>query len=191
MASMAGQPVLQTARLIQRPFTLADAPDVQRLAGDEAVASTTQNIPHPYEDGMAEAWIRALEPAFGRGALVTFAITRCEDGQLLGAIGLTLAREHERAEMGYWIGVPFWNQGYATEAASAVLGYAFRTLGLNKVYAQHLARNPASGRVMEKAGMSYEGLLRQHVKKWDVFEDLKTYSILRSEFEAASGERRS
>jgi ribosomal-protein-alanine N-acetyltransferase len=181
---MAEHPVLETERLTLRAFSPADAPEVQRLAGDRAVASTTQNIPHPYEDGVAEAWIAALQPAFERGAGVSFAIVRRDDGQLLGAIGLTYAPQHERAEMGYWIGAPYWNHGYATEAARAVIAYAFQVLGLNKVSAQHLTRNPASGRVMQKAGMRHEGILRAHVKKWGVFEDLKTYSILRREFEA-------
>ncbi len=181
---MAEYPRLQTERLILRPFSAADAPEVQRLAGDQMVASTTKNIPHPYEDGMAEAWIATHGPAFARGEAVSFAIERRVDGQLLGTIGLTLAPQHGRAEMGYWLGVPYWNQGFATEAARAVVAYAFQTLSLNKVYAQHLTRNPASGRVMQKVGMRHEGILRQHVLKWGVFEDLKTYSILRREFEA-------
>ena len=83
--------------------------------------------------------------------------------------------------MGYWIGVPYWNKGYCSEAAKALIGYGFDELGLNRVFAEHMVRNPASGRVMEKAGMTYEGTLRQHVKKWDRYEDLKVYGILRTE----------
>jgi ribosomal-protein-alanine N-acetyltransferase len=186
---MAEYPHLETERLILRQFSPDDAPEVQRLAGDRAVASTTQTIPHPYQDGVAEAWIATHAPAFERGESVSFAVVRREAGQLVGAIGLRLAPQHERAELGYWIGVPYWNQGYATEAARAVITYAFQTLGLNKVYAQHLTRNPASGRVMQKAGMRPEGILRAHVKKWGAFEDLATYSILRWEFEGALPEQ--
>jgi len=178
---MTSQPTLFSERLLLRPFTLADAPDVQRLAGDRAIAYTTQNIPHPYEDGMAETWIGSHREQFEKGQFVTFAIA-LGDGTLIGAIGLHLHQAHERAELGYWIGKPYWGQGYCTEAAQAVLQYGFETLGLNRIHARHLTRNPASGRVMFKIGMRHEGSLRQHAKKWGVFEDIEVYGILRDEY---------
>ncbi|HSL71791.1 MAG TPA: GNAT family protein, partial [Longimicrobiales bacterium] len=104
----------------------------------------------------------------------------------LGAVGLRIEQLHRRAELGYWIGVPYWSQGYCTEAARAVLRFGFEALELNRIHASYLARNPASGRVMQKLGMQYEGQLRQHVRKWDVFEDIVTYAILQSEFRADS-----
>jgi RimJ/RimL family protein N-acetyltransferase len=180
---MKTHPTLTTERLILREFGLSDAPAVQRLAGDREVASTTLNIPHPYLDGMAEAWINTNQGLFERGEGVTFAITRRADGQLLGAIGMMDTNSpHVRAEMGYWIGVPYWGQGFCTEAGRALLAYGFDELGLNRIFARHLSRNPASGRVMQKLGMQYEGCQRQHVLKWGVFEDMKTYGILRSEY---------
>jgi RimJ/RimL family protein N-acetyltransferase len=180
---MAEIPSLQTERLVLRPFSLKDAPDVQRLAGDPAIADTTLNIPHPYEDGVAEAWISTHQPEFDEGKGVTFAITLRETGELVGAIGLRLENRFNRAEMGYWIGKPYWGFGYCTEAAKAVIAYGFDDMELNKILAYYLIRNPASGRVMEKAGMSYEGHLRQHALKNGVYEDLKLYAILRDEFE--------
>ena len=78
--------------------------------------------------------------------------------------------------------MPYWKQGYCTEAARAVLRYGFETRGLNRIGARHLARNPASGRVMQKLGMHYEGTRRQHVLKWGVFEDIVLYAILKSEY---------
>src|SRR5205807_543875 len=101
------QPKLKTSRLVLRPFRLEDAPEVQRLAGDPAVAATTLRIPHPYLDGMAESWITSLTPRYEKGECVSFAITREEDGALLGAVGLDIVQEHERAELGYWIGRPY------------------------------------------------------------------------------------
>jgi RimJ/RimL family protein N-acetyltransferase len=181
---MPERPTLETARLILRPFTLEDAPEVQRLAGAREVASTTANIPYPYENGLAEAWINTHQERFEAGALVNFAITRRDDGALLGAIGLVIDKANARAELGYWLGLPYWNQGYMTEAAAAVLRYAFEALSLNKVNASYLLRNPASGRVMQKVGMTYEGTFRQHMFKWGVFEDLAYYAILKSEYEA-------
>lgn len=190
---MTKQPELTTERLLLRPFTLADAPAIQQLAGDRDIASVTLNIPHPYEDGMAETWIGTHRKEFEEGKSATFAITLITPREdetlirdLIGAVGLTIKREHERAELGYWIGKPYWGNGYCTEAARAILGYGFNARGLNRIHATHLTRNPASGRVMEKIGMMYEGCLRQHVRKWDVFEDLKQYAILKTEYEAQS-----
>ncbi|MAG34881.1 MAG: GNAT family N-acetyltransferase [Dehalococcoidia bacterium] len=181
---MKERPTLETARLVLRLFSLADAPDVQRLAGERDVASTTLNIPHPYEDGVAEAWIGSHQVGHEQGKSVTFAIVLGADRTLIGAIGLHLEQRHDSAELGYWIGKPFWNQGYCTEAAQAVVDYAFAVLQLNRVHASYVTRNPASGRVMEKVGMTHEGCLRQHVKKWGVFEDLGMYGIVRSEWVA-------
>jgi ribosomal-protein-alanine N-acetyltransferase len=181
-ATMAGQPEIRTERLLLRPFALADAPIVQRLAGDREIAATTLNIPHPYEDGMAEEWIDSHPERFAKGEGVTFAVVRWPADTLIGAIGLGISGQHQHAELGYWIGKPYWNDGYCTEAAGAVLRYGFAELGLNRIYAQHMGRNPASGRVMEKVGMQYEGCLRQHFKKWGVFEDVRRYGILRSEY---------
>jgi RimJ/RimL family protein N-acetyltransferase len=156
---------------------------VERLAGDRAVADTTINIPHPYPPGEAAAWISSHAAAWREGTQHTFAITERQDGDLLGAIGLTVNLAHARGELGYWIGLPHWNRGYATEAARAMLRYAFETLGLNRVQATHFTRNPASGRVMQKLGMSHEGRSRQQFRKWDTFEDVERWAILRSEWE--------
>ncbi len=183
-ARMPPQPTLQTERLVLRPFVLDDAPTVQRLVGAREIAETTLTIPHPYLDGMAEAWIRTHRAAWEAQDRGTFAIVSNPDG-LVGAIGLHFRPPHRRAELGYWIGRPFWNRGYATEAARAVIRFAFETLPLNRIHASHLTRNPASGRVMVKAGMQFEGILRQHVMKWDRPEDLAEYAILRTAFEAA------
>jgi len=178
---MKKQPTLETKRLRLRRFTLADAADVQRLAGDRDVASTMM-IPHPYEVGMAEHWVSTHLEGFNRGELATFAITLRESAVLVGAISLTIRRKHSRGELGYWIGKPYWNRGYCTEAAKAILQFGFVELGLNRIHASHFTRNPASGRVMQKIGMTYEGRLRQHVEKWGVFEDLDLYGILPGEF---------
>jgi [ribosomal protein S5]-alanine N-acetyltransferase len=84
--------------------------------------------------------------------------------------------------MGYWIGVPYWGRGYCTEAAGALLAHAFGPLGLHRVHATHLTRNPASGRVMQKLGMRHEGRMREHFLKWGVFEDVERYGILDREW---------
>jgi RimJ/RimL family protein N-acetyltransferase len=178
-------PTFITARLKLRPFTLDDAPAVKELAGAREIAATTVNIPHPYEEGMAEEWIGTHQAAFDRGEAVTFAMSFRTDAQLIGAIGISIDQSHRLAEMGYWVGKPYWNQGYCTEAAREVLRYAFDVLGLNRVQALHMTRNPASGRVMQKVGMAYEGTLRQALFRWGEFQDAAIYAILRDEYVAA------
>jgi ribosomal-protein-alanine N-acetyltransferase len=176
------QPRLQTQRLILRPFNPSDAAIVQRLAGEKGIADTTLNIPHPYPDGAAEAWISSHARRYADGESAIFALVERARGILIGAIGLEISVGHGSAELGYWIGRPYWNHGYCTEAAGTVLRFAFDDLGLNRVQARHFTRNPASGRVMQKIGMSHEGHLRQAVMKWGKFEDLELFAILKEDF---------
>ncbi|MDD5327057.1 MAG: GNAT family N-acetyltransferase [Phycisphaerae bacterium] len=178
-------PLIETERLILRGFAVEDASDVQHLAGDKAIASMTLRIPHPYEDGVAEKWIGTHRGKFEQGELVNFAITELKQGYLIGATGLTINKEYENAELGYWIGTPFWNNGYCTEAAKAVLRYGFEELKLQRIYAHHFKRNSASGRVMQAIGMLYEGRLRKHIKKENMFEDLEAYGILKTDYDSA------
>jgi RimJ/RimL family protein N-acetyltransferase len=167
---------MTTSELILRPFTLDDAPAVQRLAGDPAVSDAALDVPYPFEDGMAEAWIGG----HAAGTQAVFAATVA--GELCGAVGLTIEPAHRRAELGYWIGRPFWGRGYATQAAAAVMAIGFGEMGLRRIYATHLTRNPASGRVLEKLGMRPEGILRQHVLHRGRWEDLAIRGCLAAEW---------
>lgn len=177
-------PRLQTERLVLRRFNQKDAPDVQRLAGAWEVARTLLWVPHPYDDGVAEEWISQHRSAFERGEGMNFAVVLRERGELGGACGLTINSQDANAELGYWIGVPYWGQGYATEAAREVVRYGFEELGLHRIYAAHFGNNPASGRVLTKIGMSYEGTRRDHHRKWGTYEDRVEYGLLASEWRA-------
>src|SRR5688500_15729272 len=176
---------IQTARLTLRPLTLDDAERLHELVTAREVALNTLRIPHPYPEGMAEEWIgkRKEQEADGEFA---FAI---DDGALVGVIGLHLKRDDDTAEIGYWLGVPYWGRGYASEAAAALIRFGFEALNLNKIYAGYFSRNPASGRVLQKCGMRYEGTLRQHHKKWGEYVDLEFYSILKNDWEEGRGSR--
>ncbi len=182
MSEVARQPKLETDRLILRPFVPDDAPAVQAMCSAFEIADTTLSIPHPYPEEAAPMWIDTHAPTWEEGTGVTYAVTNRADGTLIGAIGLSLAREHARAEMGYWIAVPRWGQGYCTEAGRALLAFAFDVMGIHRVQARHFVRNPASGRVMQKLGMRLEGVHRGAMKKWDVFEDLAVYAVLADEW---------
>ena len=175
-------PTLETERLVLRPFCHHDAADVTRLAGDRSVAAMTRNVPHPYEEGMAVEWISRHPSIFEKEEGATFAVTLKPDGILVGAISLMGMCKDHQAELGYWIGKPYWGLGYCTEAALEVLRYAFDVLRLSRVHASHLAQNPASGRVMRKVGMRKEGCRRHHVQKWGQLVDLELYGILQEEW---------
>lgn len=175
-------PTLRTERLTLRPFALRDARAVQTLAGEREVALTTLNIPHPYEDGMAEAWIDTHEADWRARTCLALAIEHGDLG-VIGAISMRLNVEHNRGEIGYWLGIPFWNQGFATEAAAAMTHFGFAELHLTRIEARHLGSNPASGRVIEKLGMQREGVLRDHIHKFGSIEDTIVYSILARDYD--------
>ncbi|HEX9985868.1 MAG TPA: GNAT family N-acetyltransferase [Thermoanaerobaculia bacterium] len=174
------RPTLRTTRLTLRPFEQDDAPAVTRLAGDREIALNTATIPHPYPEGEAERWISRHQEGFDAGSEVTFAVFYGDE--LVGAVGLAINRDDDNAEIGYWIGVPYWGRGYASEASEAVLHYGFEELALNKIYARFFTRNPASGRVMQKLGMELEGRFRRHHKKWGEYLDTEQYGLLREEW---------
>lgn len=174
-------PLIVTERLILRKFNINDAMEVQRMAGDSEVSSNTLNIPYPYADGLAEEWIKSLETDYHNGKSLVFAICLKETGQLEGAIGLTLQLTYQLAELGYWIGKEYWNQGYCTEAVKSIIDYGFKKLKLHKIYATYFTNNPASGRVMEKAGMHFEAKFRSHLYHWGEYKDLNYFSIFRDE----------
>jgi len=112
-----------------------------------------------------------------------FGIETRDPGALVGTVSLRCNAIHLRAELGYWIGVPFWGNGYATEAVGSVIDWGFETLGLERIYGQHLAGNEASGRVMQKAGLRYEGTLRHCVLKDGTHYDTPMYAILRGDWQ--------
>ncbi len=179
---MSIQPEIETERLVLRPFTLADAPAVHRMASSVEIARTTRLIPHPYEDGMAEDWINSHPSEFASQNAVHYAIVVKEGDVLCGAISVTLHLEHKRGELGYWIGEEHWNHGYATEAAKGIIDFCFVHLNLNKVFAQYMKHNLASERVLEKCGMRYEGVLRQHYIKWGQYLDIGAFGLLADEW---------
>jgi len=181
-STMAQQPTLETERLRLRPFAPSDAPTVQLLAGAREIAATTINVPFPYRDGMAEAWIATHPDMWKNGTGMICAIDSKAEVRLIGATGLRIEVAQRRAELGYWIGRHWWGQGFATEASRALVAWAFERLGLQRVFARHFASNPASGRVLEKIGMRREGQLRRHIIKWGRFEDIVMYGVLADEF---------
>ncbi len=169
------QAEITTGRLRLRPFEAADADAVRRLAGNDAVSRTTLNIPHPYPPGDAEKWIATHPRNRALRSSACYAITLAENGVLLGSITLTWINR-TLAELGYWIGEPHWNKGYCSEAVRALIEFAFEHLEISKIVAEHLPDNPASGRVMQNAGMVRVGSRRKKDRDGNPAE-LQIYEI--------------
>ena len=145
-------PVLETERLVLRAPRLEDAKAVAQLANDRRIAENTARIPHPYSLADAEKFIASVNRDDDEMA---FLITR--EKAVLGAVGISVS-EREPPEVGYWLGVPFWGHGYATEAVRAVIDHAFADLDFEVLGAGARVTNPASRRVLEKCGFQWTGV---------------------------------
>jgi RimJ/RimL family protein N-acetyltransferase len=171
--------LIETSRLLLRPFCEAEIPELVPLIGAREVAATTLRIPHPYGEQHAREFLAEV----AKENELRLGIRLRGTGELCGGVGLHPEAQHGRAELGYWIGVPYWGHGYATEAAQAVERYGFEQIKLNRIFATHFEHNPASGRVLRKIGMKHEGCMRQHVLKWGKYVDLEMYAILREDID--------
>lgn len=175
-------PTIQSKRLTLRPFNLNDAKEVQRQAGSPSVAATTATIPHPYPDGAAEDWISKHQAWFINGTSADFAIMLRTTSKLIGNISLMINKPNQKAEIGYWLGEEYWNNGYCTEAMKEVIKYAFEVKNINKITCRHMMTNPSSGKVMIKSGLTQEGYLKQELLKNGQFYDTVVYGLLKSDW---------
>lgn len=146
-------PVLETKRLVLRAPRLEDVKSMAQLANDKRIAENTRRIPHPYTPGDAEDFISTVNVPKGE---VAFLVT-LRDETIIGACGLTI-NDEEAPEIGYWLGVKFWNKGYATEAVRAAIDYAFTDLDHESLQAGARVTNPASRRILEKCGFQWTGV---------------------------------
>jgi RimJ/RimL family protein N-acetyltransferase len=142
---------LETERLLLRPQTADDIAGIVVLLNDYDIARNLANVPHPYTEADAQGFLGRWNAERASGAAYPFLVTRKPDHRPIGGCGL---RRGERGvyELGYWLGKPYWGQGYASEAARRVAGFAFRELDVPVVKASYFHDNPASGRVLAKLG---------------------------------------
>lgn len=150
------------------------AEDVQRLASHPEVVATT-NLPDPYPQGAAARWIESVVPRQEAGTEYAFAILN-ERAILVGVSGLTDV-DGELAELGFWIGRPYWSRGYATEAGRQTLRFAFDELGLQRVFARPMDRNGPSRRVVQKLGFDFQQIETHESPKWTQNEKFARYEI--------------
>lgn len=146
---------LETERLVLRPPAESDIARMVALANNLAVADKLLRLPHPYDEADARAWLDSLA-TLPPGA-VQFAIgCKAENGAFIGGCGYD-ALLTGMPDLGYWLGEPYWGRGYASEAAAAVVAYAFGVAGLAAMTSGYRPDNPASGRVLEKIGFEPYG----------------------------------
>src|SRR5438445_3618407 len=176
---------LQTERLTLRLHALSDIPALMPLIGAREVAATTLRIPYPYTEADAQDFIAGTREELLNGSGLRLGIVVRESGSLCGGVGLRIEADHRRAELGYWIGVPYWGKGYATEAARAMMQYGFEILQLHRIFASHFAKNFASARVLRKIGMRHEGSQPGHILKWGEFLDIEMYGMVASDADGA------
>jgi RimJ/RimL family protein N-acetyltransferase len=146
-------PVLRTERLVLRAPRPQDVTAVAAIADDRRIAEMTASIPHPYRPTDAEAWIAHAKQTDRETTL----LITLKDDTVIGGAGFVM-REGPAPELGYWLGVPFWGEGYATEAARAVVDHAFCDHGFEALQAAARVVNPASRRVIEKCGFQWTGV---------------------------------
>ncbi len=176
-------PELVTERLVLRELRPSDAAAVAAGAGDRRVAAFLIQVPSPYPIALARRWVAHRIEWWDQGRGVTLAVTlRDAPDMLLGTVSLRRYARDRRAELGYWLAQPAWGHGFATEAAQAMVDFGFSGLGLARIYAQVLADNRASLRVLDKLGMVNEGVKRQHVQKARRLHDVVLYGLLRDEW---------
>jgi len=179
---MNDQPILETDQLRLRPLASADAPAIQKAAAVREVADTMISIPHPYPDGEAERFVTHQKMENRAGRAFSFVIESGSGGVFCGLIEIRdIDREHSQGELSFWLAPDAWGRGYMSEVVGVVMNYGFETLGLNRLYAYHMLRNPATGRVLEKNGFRREGILRQRVRKWDRYEDVALWAVLKED----------
>jgi ribosomal-protein-alanine N-acetyltransferase len=154
-----------------------DLPAIAHLANDVDIAAMTNNLPHPYTLAHAHIWFEYLESHDCEHAFII-----CGNNKLLGVIGLVHEKNHGRAELGYWLGKPYWNQGVMSAAIPMALAYAFGVLNVRRVYARCYAVNSVSQHLLEKNGFMLEGCQRQHHECMGTVHDLLCYGLLRDEY---------
>lgn len=149
-------PVLESERLILRPPHKEDVEDLALIGNNREIAEMTSRMPHPYSTKDAIAFIESFEKGRYEGCI--YALTLKESGHLIGMGSVESGKRFSGIEIGYWLGKAYWGQGYATEAASALVDLAFRVTETNMVYAACRTNNAASRRVLQKQGYQFQGL---------------------------------
>ena len=178
-------PTIRTSRLLLAALQPEQALTFARLADEPTIAAMTSALPSPYTLEHAQAFIAETHDQYATGQTVSLGVHIRESGELTGIVSLRLSISHRSGHLGYWTGKEYQNQGYACEAAKGLLKHGFTDMNLNRIAGQCFSDNPASARVLEKCGLSYEGCTREAFLKNGVFKNMLLFGLLRSEYESS------
>ena len=176
-------PQLLTPRLLLRALEMHQAQVLFTLANGPGIADNTANIPSPYTLESAQGFIAGIADEYRAAGLLNLGMHVSGTDELIGMVSLRMNARHRYGHLGYWVAAHARNQGYAAEAASAVMDFGFTRFGLQRVGSQCFGRNKESARVMEKIGLRYEGCMRQSFLKNGVYEDLLGFATVRDDWE--------
>ncbi|WP_460137062.1 GNAT family N-acetyltransferase [Pseudomonas sp. S1_E04] len=177
-------PHLSTPRLLLRALEKHQAETLCRLANGPKIADNTASVPSPYTLQTALDFIDGLQEKFRTVGVLSLGMHRRDNGELMGVVSLRINAAHRYGHLGGWVAASERNQGFAAEAASALMDHGFAELGLHRVGSQCFSRNKESARVMEKIGLRYEGCLRGAFLKNGVHEDMLVFATVREDWES-------
>lgn len=175
-------PVFETDRLLLRKVLLKDKEDMFEYARDPEVTKYLLWYEHPDVQYTAK-YLRYLQPKYRRGEYYDWAVVNKAQDKMIGTCGfVTFDGDHNNAEIGYVISPKYRGMGYAPEAVRRIISFGFEELGLNRIYARHIVGNDPSGRVMQKSGMSFEGILRSSMYIKEQYRDIALYAVTREDY---------
>ena len=171
-------PKIETTRFVLNQFTNNDVNEIYSIMSQSEVYSRfSTNIPFPYQKEDAEFLVSLSQNGLAKNHYV-LAVRLKDTNQIVGCIDLSVKPQHAKSELGFWIDEKFWNKGFATEVGKTAILFGFQQRNLKRIYATHFEENTASGKVLQKIGMTQEGILRCHTKKNDVYHNHVMYSII-------------
>lgn len=174
-------PTIEGRRVVLRAIKMSDARDIYDYCSDDMVA---KHVMWEAYDGMGDArsFVRFIQRLYKNDEPSSWGITLPGSNKVIGTVGfMWWNREYKAAEVGYSLSRDYWNRGIMTEALALILDFGFKRMSLNRIEAQHVDANAASGRVMEKCGMKKEGVLRSRIFSKGEFRDMVLYAILKSD----------
>ncbi|MCE7793802.1 GNAT family N-acetyltransferase [Salipaludibacillus sp. CUR1] len=168
-----------------RPYEIQDAESVFKVVKLKEIAETTISMPHPYPRETVDWWINFVRENMEKGNAYEFGLyLKDRPSEYVGNCGfVSVSKQHNHGELGYFTNPDHWNKGYSTEACSKLLEFGFNTLGLERVFGRCMAKNTASKRVMEKCGLKVEGIAKHEILKWDHYEDVIHLGLIRSKWD--------
>ncbi len=168
-------PTLASSRLTLRSGTVKDAARITELLQEPEISANLASTPWPYTIQDAQIYLSGVGSSPDE---FDWLLDHPELG-VIGSLHLSIIRRHFRGYLGFWLGKPYWNQGFMSEAIQRVIDFGLSDLHLERIEAEHFTHNPASGRAMAKAGMQHEGVRRKAMRKGDSQLDLVVYGVAR------------